>query len=167
MPTTQAEPGIAVRVRAAQREDVDAIAALRLALIREYEGHPVYGQLHPNAGTRARQLCDEQLGSARDAFFIAEAEGDLVGILRCTESHASPLLLPERFGYLSSAYVRPAWRRHGVLRALLGEAERWCAERGLTQLRLHNVPDGSASAAWAALGFGLAEEVRVRPIGAS
>ncbi len=164
MSTTQAEPGVAVAVREATSDDIETIVALRLALIREYEGHAVYGRLHPRAAARAPRLCAEQLASGRDAFFLAEIDGAVVGLLRCTESHASPLLLPERFAYVSSAYVTPGWRRRGVLRALLARAEQWCAGRGLTEMRLHNVPGGAAGAAWTALDFGVVEEVRTRTL---
>jgi GNAT superfamily N-acetyltransferase len=166
MTTAQAEQRVAIHVRDAVHEDVESIVALRLALIREYEGHAVYGQLHPKAESRAPGLCEDQLASARDAFLVAEIDGAVVGLLRCTESRASPLLLPERFAYLSSAYVVPEWRRHGVLRALLARAEQWCADRGVTQMRLHNVPGGAAAAAWTALEFGMVEEVRIRKLAA-
>jgi GNAT superfamily N-acetyltransferase len=79
------------------------------------------------------------------------------------ESIGSPLLDPARYAYVSSVYVRPEARRRGVLRALLRAAERWAMARGLDQMRLHNVA-GSADAegAWAALGFDVVEQVRVR-----
>ncbi len=168
MTATPAAPAAALRprtdagVRPATPADLDAIVELRLALLREYGHHVVYGRLHPDVEARAPRLCERQLASPRDAFFLAESDGHAVGLLRCTESDASPLLLVERFAYLSSGYVRPAHRRRGVLRALLGAADAWCRDRGITDLRLHNVPGGGAAAAWTALGFDVAEEVRVR-----
>jgi GNAT superfamily N-acetyltransferase len=161
-PPAATPPGIAVRVRPATAGDLDVVAALRVALLREYGHHVLYGRLHPDIEARAPQLCERQLASARDAFFLAEAAGGPIGLLRCTESDASPLLLVERFAYVSSVYVRPPYRRRGVLRALLDRAETWCRERGITDIRLHNVPGGDAAAAWAALGFGVVEEVRTR-----
>lgn len=151
-----------VRVRPAAAADLDAIVELRLALLRENGRHMVYGRLHPDVETRAPRLCERQLASPRDAFFLAEAGGRAVGLLRCTESDASPLLLVERFAYLSSVYVRPGYRRRGVLHALLGAAGAWCRDRGITDMRLHNVPGGDAAAAWTALGFDVVEEVRAR-----
>jgi GNAT superfamily N-acetyltransferase len=170
MPTTQAEhavaptPGAAIHVRTATPGDVDAVVTLRLALLREYHDHSVYGRLHADAEERAPDMCAAQLASPRDAFFLAEADGGAVGLLRCTESRASPLLAVERFAYVSSVYVRPAYRRRGVLRALLAHAADWCAEHGLTEMRLHNVPGGTAAAAWAALDFGVVEEVRTHTL---
>lgn len=153
-----------VRVRAASLVDLDAVAALRMALLREYEGHIVFGRVHADAEARTPELCARQLASPRDAFFLAESDGEAIGLLRCTESRTSPLLLPERFAYVSSVFVRPEFRRRGVLRALLARADAWCAERGLTEMRLHNVPGGVAAEVWAALGFGVVEEVRTRTL---
>jgi hypothetical protein len=42
-------------------------------------------------------------------------------------------------------------------------AERWCRERELTELRLHNAADNPVSGAtWDAFGFEIAEHLRVR-----
>ncbi len=161
-PPAAPPPGTGVRVRPATAADLDAIAELRLALLREYPHHVIYGRLHPDAEARAPVLSERQLASSRDAFFLAEAGGHAVGLLRCTESEASPLLLVERFAYLSSVYVRPAYRRRGILRAMLRDAEAWCRDRGIGDMRLHNVPGGAAAAVWTALGFDVVEEVRVR-----
>ncbi|MDE3053244.1 MAG: GNAT family N-acetyltransferase [Gemmatimonadota bacterium] len=161
-PAAAPAPGTGLRVRPAAAADLDAVVELRLALLREYGHHAVYGRLHPDVEARAPRLCRQQLDSPRDAFFLAEAGGRAVGLLRCTESEASPLLLVERFAYLSSVYVRPGYRRRGILRALLGAADAWCRERGIADMRLHNVPGGGAAAAWAAVGFDVTEEVRIR-----
>jgi GNAT superfamily N-acetyltransferase len=89
----------------------------------------------------------------------------VVGILRCMVGQGSPLMHPERYGYIASVYVRPAYRRRGVLRALLAAAERWCWEQGLTELRLHNAVDSTlANASWASLGFEAVEVLRIRPV---
>jgi ribosomal protein S18 acetylase RimI-like enzyme len=153
-----ARPG--VTVRAATLGDLPTIVDLRLALLRENADHPVYGHLRADARERAYDVFGAQLRSAHEVMFLAEARGAVVGILRCVETLNSPLLYPERYCYVSSVYVRPASRRAGVLKALLARAREWCGERGLREMRLHNVPGGSASAAWSASGFGVMEEVR-------
>ena len=98
-------------------------------------------------------------------IFLAEQDEAVVGILRCVESIGSPLLEPARYAYVSSVYVRPEARRHGVLRALMKAAEAWSRARGLEQMRLHNVSGSpSAEGAWSALGFEVVEHVRVRSV---
>lgn len=153
-------PGGAITVRRASLADLPIIVDLRVALLRENADHPVYGQLRADARERAFEVFGAQLRSAHEVIFLAESGGAVVGILRCVETLNSPLLHPDRYCYVSSVYVRPASRRAGVLRALLERADEWCAERGLTEMRLHNVPGGSAGAAWSAAGFAVIEEVR-------
>jgi ribosomal protein S18 acetylase RimI-like enzyme len=162
-PTPRADG--AVSIRTATASDLDTIVALRLALLREHAGNPVYGRLRADAPERARRLFASQLASPREVTYLAEHGARVVGILRCIESVGSPLLEPERYGYVASVYVVPELRRAGVLRALLDAAVAWCDRQGLEEMRLHSAADNvSGNAAWAALGFTVAEHLRVRPV---
>jgi GNAT superfamily N-acetyltransferase len=186
LPSTQLPPGADVVampgapriiVRRAVLKDLDAVIQLRLALLREYPDHPIYGRLQPDITARARALFAAQLRLTTECMFLASLErtggtgavrGDSIGILRCTESTSSPLLEPSRYAYVSSVYVRPDARRCGVLKALLGAADEWSRARGLEEMRLHNVSDSdSAGVAWSALGFEIVEHVRLRVLGDS
>jgi GNAT superfamily N-acetyltransferase len=150
-------------VRAARLGDLDEIVDLRLALLREYGDAPLYSSLRADAADRARDLYFSQIMSPDETMLLAERGGHVVGMLRCVETIGSPLLLPERYCYVSSVYVRPAERRRGVLRALLAAAERWCAERGLGEMRLHNSTSApTAATVWSAFGFEVVEQVRRR-----
>ena len=152
-------------VRRATSDDLDVVVALRLALLREYHDHPIYGRLRPDAERLARPIFAAQLDSDLEAVFLAEADAEAIGLLRCVETAASPLLDPDRYCYLSSVYVRPEWRRRGVLRALFDAVTAWCRSRGLTEVRLHNVGSRAASAAtWDSMGFEVVEQVRVRKL---
>ena len=152
-----------VSVREAKLGDLDAVVDLRLSLLREYGDHPLYGRLHPDARRRAFELYRTQLASPHETIFVAEAGGEIIGVLRCVETPSSPLLLPDRYCYVSSAYVKPHTRRRGVLSALLTAAERWCDARGITEMRLHNANGvRTAEDTWSALGFEVVEQVRRR-----
>lgn len=151
-----------ITVRRASSKDLDTIVELRMALLREYDDHPVYGRLRADAEERARPLFAAQIDSSSEVMFIAEENDVAVGILRCVESAASPLLKPERYCYVSSAYVRPEYRRKGVMHDLFERAVVWCRSRGLDEMRLHNVGTREESAStWAALGFEVVEQVRM------
>lgn len=152
-----------MNVRRAGPADLDVVVELRLALLREHSTNLVYRRLRPDAPQRARPMFRAQLESTGEAIFLAERAGKAVGILRCVESGGSPLLYPSRYCYVSSVYVRPEARRSGVLAALLQAADRWCASRGLTEMRLHNAAENAvANAAWEAMGFRIVEHLRVR-----
>jgi GNAT superfamily N-acetyltransferase len=157
-----------ISVRRAQLDDLSAIVELRLALLREYRDHPLYGNLQPDVEDRARNLYRTQLTSFHDTIFVAEIGRRIVGVMRCVDTPSSPLFFPERYCYVSSVYVRPADRRKGVLRALLGAADRWCQEQGISEMRLHNSATAVvAEQAWSALGFEIVEHVRRRPLDAA
>ena len=158
----------ALSVRPAGPADLDAIVALRLALLQEYGDHPFYADLRPDVVEQAYALYESQLTARHETMFVAERAGRVIGVMRCVETQASPVLLPERYCYVSSVYVLPPERRRGVLRALLRAADAWCHERGLTEMRLHNSSTSAeARAAWGALGFDVVEEVRRRALPAA
>ena len=151
-----------ISVRRATIADLDAVVALRLALLREYPEHPIYGRLRADAEQRARPVFEAQLDVEHEVIFLAEHERQPIGVLRCVDTIASALLMPERYCYVSSVYVRPEYRRQGVLTLLLARARDWCSRRGLTEMRLHNVGSrASAAAAWDAAGFEVVEQLRV------
>ena len=152
-----------VTVRLALASDVETLVRLRVALIREHEGSAIYGRPRQDIEARAHTLFTEQLAEGDQACFVAERDGSIIGCLRVRESRGSPLLLPARHGYLSSAYVTPESRREGVLHILVEHALAWSRARGLVEVRLHSdaMNDGAA-VAWSALGFSVAEHLRHR-----
>jgi ribosomal protein S18 acetylase RimI-like enzyme len=153
-----------LQIRPANADDLNVVVELRLALLQEHAASPIYGRLRADAPGRARRLFAAQLASPDEVTFLAQLpHAGIVGILRCVETRGSPLLYPDRYGYVSSVYVRPAHRREGVLRALLLAAEDWCRTHGLTEMRLHSVADAvGAGEAWDALGFRVVELLRHR-----
>ena len=102
-----------VIVRCATSNDLDAVVALRLALLREYPEHPIYGRLRQDAEERARPIFAQQLEAEHEMIALAELAGTAIGLLRCVETSASPLLMPDKYCYVSSVYVKPEYRRQG------------------------------------------------------
>src|SRR5665647_1188692 len=146
--------------------DLATVVELRLALLREHAANPIYRRLRPDAPARAIRLFAAQLRCASEVTFLAEVDGAAVGILRCVASAGLPLIFPAKHGYISSVYVVPSARRHGILRALFSAAIGWCRERGLREARLHNaVENETANAVWDALGFRVVEHLRVCHLG--
>ena len=153
---------MALTVRAATTADLDTVVALRLALLREHRTNPLFERLHPDAERRARELYHSHLASPDQIILLAERDFEPLGILRCVHAVSSPLLLPEAYAYLSSAYVVPGERRMGILKSLFDEGVRWCRARGLSEFRLYvSVEDEVARSAWTSLGFAAVEELRI------
>lgn len=157
---------MSIEVQRATVHDLATVVELRLALLREYADHPVYGRLRKDADVRARAVFELQILAPDQAILLATREGQVVGIARCVDTKGSPLLIPDRYCYVTSVYVKPEHRRHGVLTALVAAIETWAAARGLTEMRLHNsTVHPYAGATWSQLGFVVNEEVRLKPIG--
>lgn len=153
----------AIAVRAATPQDLDTVVDIRLALWKEELRSALFHDPHPDAAAHARQITASQLLDEDQVFLLAVAGTEVVGALRCTITHGSPMLRQATRGFLSAAYVRPAFRRRGVLRALVAAAEAWCRDRDARDLRLHCTPENAeGNAAWEALGFGVVEVVRQR-----
>jgi ribosomal protein S18 acetylase RimI-like enzyme len=156
-----------VVVRRATARDVDAIVTLRGALLKMSRGNPAYRRLRADHVTRAGPRFAAQLVDDRCLTLVACIGRDCVGMLRCAFSAPNPLYSPPRHAYLMSVYVRPAYRRRGVVRALLRHAERWCARHGVNEMRLHcGIENAAANATWRALGFEPAETLYVRRVAA-
>jgi ribosomal protein S18 acetylase RimI-like enzyme len=152
-------------IRRATLADLDTVLELRLALLAEHYGNPLYRRVRPDVRERAHTMFAAQLEAPSEITLLAHIGAPAVGVLLCIDAAGSPLLFPPRYGYVTSVFVRPAARRSGVLAALYREAERWCLARGLTEMRLHSTPENPlATAAWEALGFRVVEQLRAKEI---
>ena len=120
---TDATRGAARATRRSRRRS----SSCALALLREYRDDPLYTRAARRRAAIARaSSISRSSRRPNETMLLAERDGRVVGILRCVDAPGSPLLLPERYCYVSSVYVVPAERRRGVLRALVAAAERWC-----------------------------------------
>lgn len=136
-----------------------------MALLKEHGRHPIYGRLRDDAETRARRSTPLHLASGREITYLALEGKNAVGMLRCMEARGSALLLPARYGYITSVYVVRTHRRRGILKKLVDAAVTWARARGLSEVRLHSTPDNTtASAVWEKMGFPSVETLRRREI---
>jgi len=134
--------------------DVPAITALRLALLAEEARRPLFAELASNVRHRARRLTAMQVAGCREVVIVATAGPRVIGMLRCVAVSGSPLVRNGRHAVLTTAYVRRAFRRRGVLARLLRAADAWCRARGLCDMRLHCAVENTVgNATWSALGF--------------
>jgi len=111
-------------VRLAAAADAPALAALRRAWTAELRGPAD----DPGFEERFRDWYDRE--SARRVSWLAEVAGQPVGMMNVAvfERMPQPGRDPACWGYLSNAYVLPAFRDQGIgsalLRALLAHADR-------------------------------------------
>jgi ribosomal protein S18 acetylase RimI-like enzyme len=103
-------PPAPVQIRRAHAADADVIAAFNSAMALETEGKRLLP--HVVAGGVRRLLAEPALGF----YLVAETQGEVVAALMVTTEWSD--WRNGRFWWLQSVYVRPAWRRRGVFRAL-------------------------------------------------
>lgn len=168
----RARPAVAVRgrrgrllIRTATEQDLERVAAMRVALLREERENPFFANPHPDAEERAQRLTHDDIVAPGQAFLVATRDGEAVGMLRCRAVRRTPLVEDARQAVVTTVYVIPSQRRSGVLRELLLAADRWCREHDLTEMRLHcALTNDTARKAWESLGFEPAEVVYLRDI---
>lgn len=152
-----------VVVRPATADDLATVVALRLLLLAEEGRSPLFARPRRHLAARAQALTELQLSADGEVTLLALEGGEAVGLLRVAKSRGTRLVHPLRYGFLTTAYVRPSHRRRGVLRRLLDAAEAWCRAQGLREIRLQcTVENVEGNEAWEALGYAPAEVVRRR-----
>lgn len=120
--------GTAGSVREAGEADVPAAAAAVGALLDELGGEaPAVAELE--AATRA--LVEQpELGT----LLVAEAEGELVGVLAASWVHA--VHVPGHYGVIQDLWVRPDFRSRAVGRELVERYAEIAGERGAARLEV-------------------------------
>jgi ribosomal protein S18 acetylase RimI-like enzyme len=89
------------------------------------------------------------------AILVFDGAGTLEGLCIVRIDHAPPILEETERAEITDLGVRPAWRRRGVGRRLVQEAEAWVRERGVERIEIQ-VAAGNreGQAFWRALGYG-------------
>lgn len=72
-------------------------------------------------------------------WLVAERAGEIVGSVHVAIAHSPerPFLVPRRYAHVHTLAVLVACQGSGVGRALMEQAERWAAERGVTEVELN------------------------------
>ena len=109
-------------VREANTGDIDALASLMTEL-----GYPVSGA---TLALRLRKMPPSH------CTFIAELDGVVAGFVGCSALEIYESDSP--VGWIMALSVAKRFWRRGVGRALLARVEQWCAENGISDIRVHS-----------------------------
>jgi ribosomal protein S18 acetylase RimI-like enzyme len=87
-------------------------------------------------------------------WFLAEVDGVVEGFALAAVHDTEPFLAFRRAGHLDSAYVAPAMRRRGIVRALNEAVLAWMREQGTEVAHLDVLDRNKVGlAAWAGVGY--------------
>jgi ribosomal protein S18 acetylase RimI-like enzyme len=128
---------MAVTIRRATTEDLDAIALLFDAYRRFYA--------QPGDLQRAHDFLHERLQRGESAILLAELDGRAAGFTQLYPMFSS--VRTARIWILNDLYIDEGARRHGVGKALLDAAAQFAKEQGTAGLVLETTRDNEAARA--------------------
>jgi (aminoalkyl)phosphonate N-acetyltransferase len=132
------------RVRAASLDDVVPVAAAIEQLLVELGGER---PARPELEAATRELIEN---SEVGALFVADAEGEIVGVLAASWQHA--LHVPGRYGTVQDLWVDSAWRSRAIGRDLLEALFALAREQGIPRIEV-GLPQDSFAAIEATRSF--------------
>lgn len=154
-------------IRPARPEDYEAYGSLTV------EADALHADLAPRyyrktvPPSRSREYFESVLGSPRQAMFVAEIDGEVIGVvnLEAREDPDIPVVVPMKWVQVMEIIVTQAHQRKGVGKALVRQAAQWAREKRCADLRL-SVSEANTHAKdfYRALGFGIKHEVLAMPL---
>jgi GNAT superfamily N-acetyltransferase len=93
----------------------------------------------PDGPALSAEFVDETIADQRAALFVAEREGQIIGLVYLSQDEApnQPILMPRRYVSIHTLAVRKDCRHAGVGRALMERAHRWAYDQGVYEIELN------------------------------
>jgi GNAT superfamily N-acetyltransferase len=144
-PKSEAMRSNAFCVRAAEPRDIPALMRLKRALAQGEDS------LHAVRATEADWRRDGFGGNAGFTAFVAETGGTVMAMATCSQRTVTGWSGPVVF--LQDLFVEPAWRDHGVARALMARVAAFARDLGSPIVELTVRADNPAQAFYLRTGF--------------
>jgi GNAT superfamily N-acetyltransferase len=144
------------RVRIAQLREIDRVAAL-WALITEHHADldPLFRMRRgPVAEGELRELLRALHRDPDAEILVYDRNGTPEGLCIVRIDRAPPILEETERAEITDLGVRPAFRRQGVGRLLVEQAQAWVRDRGVARVEIQVAtgnPEGQAF--WRAIGY--------------
>jgi ribosomal protein S18 acetylase RimI-like enzyme len=94
----------------------------------------------PGEPARTKEFVANILADEDATLFVAENtdDGQVIGFVQVAIRQAPdvPILVPRQLGWISDVVVRKDWRRFGVGRSLMEQAQQWVLDQGVTMVQL-------------------------------
>ena len=144
-----------IRVRRATTRDVDAVAALWIALTEHHAVRDDYYAVRPGAEAEIRRLLLASLRDDDGATWLALRGDEAVGLCAARIDVSPPIHDEVERAEITDLWVEPGLRRSGLGRELAATALRWIESREVPRVEVRVATDNAEGQAfWRALGFG-------------
>jgi ribosomal protein S18 acetylase RimI-like enzyme len=144
-----------MKIRILEKQDVDLLAPL----VDQFVSANKTLTYRPDYRTAFRNAARKVLNDATAVIFVAEEEGEIVGLITGRISDNGGIILPEKIGYISITVVSSKYRRKGIAGRLWEKLNEWFLSKGIEEVQLYVAPDNDeARGFWQDCGFGLALE---------
>ncbi len=127
-----------IHIRPAAPQDYEALLPLFEDIDAQHrQRHPERFQ-KPSGPARERDFLLAALADEHAGFFVAEADGELVGHVHVIvrETPPLPIFKPRRFANIDEIVVKAAYRGQGVGHLLMEQAETWAKAQGAIAIEL-------------------------------
>ncbi len=131
-------------IRLATISDIPLLNRLRTELLAELRAQRGSSDSPANLEASNAEYLARAIPSGQYAGWIAEEEGDAVGMAGCFFFERPPMERPGAVleGRIVNVYTRPPWRRRGIASALTRAAVEHARTRGARRVRLGAARDG-------------------------
>jgi ribosomal protein S18 acetylase RimI-like enzyme len=145
-----------ITIRPAIPQDYDDLCRLMGQVDTLHHRHLPHIFHKPDGPARKQMYILSLISDEDTGLFVAEVEGQIVGLVNvlARDAPSISLFVPRRLAIIDNLAVSRGFRRTGIGRALMQEAERWAAVRGASAVELNVYEfNRGAIAFYQALGY--------------
>jgi ribosomal protein S18 acetylase RimI-like enzyme len=150
-----------MRIRNADRLDVDIAAEFMLAMLEEMAsvgGHPLAERGQVSAWLQER--ITSAIHDPDHLLLMAEtnlSEPQTIGVVEASITELHAVFAPKRVLHIHAIYVKPDHRRQGNARSLMVEAMQWGKQMDCEEAALNTLVGNSARGLYDSMGFRIFE----------
>ncbi len=152
---------VSVRVLAAGLDEYEAGIELRAEMSRDSHEAAPWDEIDPGWRERFREFFTSRQALGRAQLFLAYDGAQAIGMsITYIGEHYRTAVFGRTYAMLHGVFVKPAYRRRGIARALTQAAIDWARERGCYSVRLHSSDMGMPL--YRSLGFETTSDMELR-----
>lgn len=152
---------MSIRIVAAGLDEYETAIELRAEMSRDPHETLPWDEANPDWREAFREFFTSRQALGRAQLFLAYDGAEAIGMcITYIAEHYRSAVLGRVYAMLHGVFVKPAYRRRGIARALTEAAVAWAKERNCYSVRLH--ASDMARPLYLSLGFEPTSEMELR-----